>query len=58
MPIKDFNITMSRKPIDQVRLQRARDWYVSFTGKNAVKMDDRELLSIYDQLQEPESEYQ
>lgn len=39
-----------RKTVDPVKLEAAKEWYKGFAGSHAVKMDDVELIEIYDNL--------
>ena len=36
--------------IDPVTLSMAKEWYNQFAGKHAVKMDDKDLVAIYNDL--------
>jgi hypothetical protein len=36
--------------LDPSTIRHAREWYTEFAGRHAVKMDDRELVTIYQDL--------
>ena len=44
-------IIATEKKVDTQTLCRAKRWYEQFTGPHAVKMEDHELVEIYNELQ-------
>jgi hypothetical protein len=44
------NGLVPRKTVDPVKLEAAKDWYKRFAGTHAVKMDDEDLVKIYEDL--------
>lgn len=40
----------SQQRLDPETLRKAQEWYTMFTGSHAVKMSERDLVEIYQEL--------
>lgn len=49
-PFDEFAAELVREQVNPETLAQAKEWYKAFTGSHAVKMEDRELIEIYQTL--------